>query len=272
MIYISLESKAPSEDWCRRAREATNRLMAIKNKEERKQFIKSNSCLWVELKKYLLELSYGKCWYSEARDIVSDYDVDHFRPKNRAKNLDGNERDGYHWLAFNWKNYRIAGVICNRPHADPDGNTRGKADYFPIKEGCEPANDQNCDIEDELIYLLDPTNPNDPPLLTFDETGYPKPCAKEGTWDFERTKVTIKLLYLDYSTLVDERKKIWTRCTLLLNEVQNLMEKEISVTRKARIKQIFLELKEMASPKSELSATARACLLSSGNMWARSLV
>ncbi|MEE8403425.1 MAG: hypothetical protein V3R93_06700, partial [Candidatus Hydrothermarchaeaceae archaeon] len=57
----------------------------------------------------------------------------------------------------------------------------------------------------------------------------------------------------------------------LINEAQNLMKKG-SVTSQSRVKNIFKELKKMASPQSELSSTARACLLSSGNIWARSLV
>lgn len=272
MIYIPLENKTPSEDWCRRAQEATDKLKSMHNKEERKQFIKNNSHLWAELKKWLLELSYGKCWYSEAREIVSDYDVDHFRPKNRAKNLDGSEREGYWWLAFNWKNYRIAGTICNRPHKDEKNVTRGKGDFFPISERCVPAENPSDDLEDELIYLLDPTNSYDPLLLTFDETGNPKPTAEEGTWSHKRAEVTIERLYLDYYTLVDERKKIWTKCNKLINEAQNLMKDEISVSKKQKLKEILKDLRQMASPEAELSATAQACLLSSGNMWAKRLL
>jgi hypothetical protein len=271
MIYIPLEDNAPSEDWCRRAREATDKLKTM-NKEERKQFIKNNSRLWAELKKYLLELSFGKCWYSEAREIVSDYDVDHFRPKNVAKNLDGSERDGYWWLAFEWKNYRISGTICNRPHKDENGRLRGKGDFFPLSEKCMPAKGPGDDLEDELIYFLDPTNRDDPLLLTFDETGSPKPTVAEGTWIYKRVEVTIDRLFLDYPPLVDERKKIWTKCNLLINEAQNIMREPESVSKKQRLRDVLKDLRAMASPRAELSATARACLLSSGNGWPKALV
>lgn len=272
MIYISLENKSPCENWCRRARAATDRLMSMDDKEERKQFIKNNSHLWAELKEWLLELSFGKCWYSEARDIVSDYDVDHFRPKNRAKNLDGTERDGYWWIAFYWKNFRVVGTICNRPHKDGNEDVRGKGDFFPLSDRCLPAQGPGYDFDDELIYLLDPTNRDDPLLLTFDETGYPKPTANEGTWSYKRAEITIRLMYLDYRPLVDERKKIWTKCNLLINKAQNIMKDEESISKRHELMEIFKDLREMASPQSELSATTRACLLSSGNDWSRALV
>lgn len=269
MIFI--KRKNPPEAWCQKAEELTERLKILETPDERKRFIEDNKKLWKELKEDFLKMSNHKCWYSEAREIVSDYHVDHFRPKFRAKQLDGTERDGYWWLAFDWKNYRVCGSICNSPHCDSTGETRGKADYFPIKEGCSPATGPDSDLEDETIYLLDPTDPDDPLLLTFDDSGYPKPAADEGTWGFSRAKVTIKLLHLDYPLLVDERKKIWKKCNILTNEAQNLMSRD-SVTSRTRLKRIFQDLREMVSQSSELSATAKACLLSSGNKWVQSLV
>ena len=270
MIYININGKNPRGDWCRRAEELTEQLKNLHTHEERKRLIESKRHMWKELKDWLLELSNGKCWYSEAKELVSDYHVDHFRPKNRAKQLDGDEREGYWWLAFDWKNYRISGSICNSLHCGADGETHGKADYFPLKNGCIPANSPDCDLEDELIYLLDPTDPDDPILLTFDESGYAKPSADEGTFRFIRAEETIKLLHLDFYRLVDERKKIWNKCNRLINMAQNLMEKE-SVSSNARLKETFKDIREMTSPCSELSSTATACLLSSGNYWAKKL-
>jgi len=77
-------------------------------------------------------MSHGKCWYSEAPDAVSDWHVDDYRSKKRTLDEDKTEYDGYHWLAFDWKNYRIAGSFPNSPHKDGEGVTRGKWDYFPL--------------------------------------------------------------------------------------------------------------------------------------------
>lgn len=274
MIHINIDGKRPSDEWCEKAEEITELLKKSENYDSRKKLIKNNQKIWKDIKKWLINLSDGKCWYSEAKEIVSDYHVDHFRPKNSAKELDGTIREGYWWLAFNWSNYRIAGSICNSPHCSADGDTRGKADFFPLKKGSPVANSPDCDLEDEIIYLLDPTDPDDPLLLTFDESGYSQPATPEGTWGYERAKESIRLFHLDYVSLVDERKKIWKNCELLIINAQNLMleqSEKPSVTKKNELKNKLRRLREMISREAELSSTARACLLSSGMPWARNL-
>ena len=139
------------------------------------------------------------------------------------------------------------------------------------------ATGQKCDLRDEIIYLLDPTDPDYPFLLTFDESGYPKPAVteEENKWAYERVITTIELLHLDFGPLVNERQRIWSNCTRLINQAQNLMKEQSenpSVTRKTKLEDKFRELREMISAEAELSATARACLSSSGILWVRSFV
>lgn len=274
MIHINIDGKRPPDEWCEKAEKITEQLRELDNHDERTKLIEKNQEIWKEIKKWLIDLSDGKCWYSEARDIVSDYHVDHFRPKNSAKELDGTYREGYWWLAFDWRNYRIAGAICNCRHRSADGDTRGKHDFFPLQEGSPVANSPTCDLEDEIIYLLDPTDPDDPLLLTFDESGYSQPAAFEGTWGYERAKESIRLFHLNYGALVDERKRIRKSCEFSINLAQNLMlelNEKPSVTKKNRLKDELKRLREMISRESELSSTARAYLLSSGIPWARIL-
>jgi len=267
MIHINIDDKELSEDWLCKAESVTEQLKSLDSSEERKKLIEKRSKLWGELKDWLLELSHGKCWYSEAREIFSFYEVDHFRPKNRAKQLDGTEREGYWWLAFDWRNYRISGSV---------GNNR-KGDYFPLAKGSPVATGPECDLQDEIIYLLDPTDPDDPFLLTFDESGYPKPAVteEEDKWAYERVIQTINLLHLDFGPLVNGRQKIWSNCTRLINQAQKLMKEQSenpSVTKKAKLRDKFRELREIISVETELSSTARACLSSSGITWAKSFV
>lgn len=272
MRYINIESKNPPEKWFEKAKELTEDLKKAATLEERNEIIDKNK-FWndKEFKRWLQGLFHNKCWYSEARDIFSFYDVDHFRPKKSVKQLDGTTREGYWWLAFDWKNYRISGAIGNRPNKDEDDQTRGKADYFPIRQGSPIAISPEYDIRDEIIYLLDPTNPNDPPLLTFDDSGNPFPASPKGSWEYLRVETTIKILHLDYCLLVDERKRIWVKCTILMNDIENLMcerYRRTSVTDGADLKNKMNQLREMISEEAELSATAKACLLSSGRKWA----
>ena len=88
MIFISIEGKQPPEEWLEKAKAATQELEAAAPREERNQIIDDNSGIWGELKDWLLELSNGKCWFSEAKDIYSHWDVEHFRPKKSAKDLE----------------------------------------------------------------------------------------------------------------------------------------------------------------------------------------
>lgn len=275
MRYIDIESNPPSVEWVEKAERLTQQLVGASSNKERKRIIDKSTSHWKDFKSKLSELSHGKCWYSEAREIVSDYHVDHFRPKGRALQLDKTERDGYWWLAFDWRNYRLSGSICNSPHGGADKHTHGKWDYFPLKAGSSCATSPSHDLSDELFYLLDPTDPDDPSLLTFDETGKPVPAADDDTWEYERASVTIDLLHLEYTPLVNERKKVWNKCIRLINEAQNKMREQAqrtSVTTKARIKHIFMELREMIASEAELSSVAQSCLLSSGYKWARKIV
>jgi hypothetical protein len=161
MIHINIKGKTPPDVWCKRAELLTEQFEQLQTPVERKKFINQHR-IWSELQDWLRKLSHGKCWYSEAREIYSFYDVDHFRPKNRVKQLDGTEREPYWWLAFEWRNYRLSGGIGNRLNRDENNETRGKGDFFPLREGSPAATGPKSDLRDELIYLLDPTDPDDP--------------------------------------------------------------------------------------------------------------
>jgi hypothetical protein len=90
--------------------------------QERNEVINRNGSHWGALKDWLLALSHGKCWFSDTKDLFSHYEVEHFRPKKIAKDLDGIDRDGYWWLAFDYSNFRICGNVGNRK----------KGGWFPL--------------------------------------------------------------------------------------------------------------------------------------------
>jgi len=89
----------------------------------RSSAIKARASLWQEAGKALRKVSARKCWYCEARQDRSDMPVDHFRPKNRVAECP--EHPGYHWLAFDWRNYRYACTYCNSHRRDVDHGTAG---------------------------------------------------------------------------------------------------------------------------------------------------
>ena len=94
MIFILQdESKIPPA-WLAKVADLKNQLEALPDAAARRAFIDRHSSVWGEIKNQLLEMSGLKCWYSEAPDAVSDWHVDHFRPKKRALDEDKNRARG----------------------------------------------------------------------------------------------------------------------------------------------------------------------------------
>ncbi|KAF0201280.1 MAG: hypothetical protein FD170_2888 [Bacteroidetes bacterium] len=261
MIYIDRTGFAPDVIWLEKADKITKELMVADTKEKKHRIIDDNEILWGELKDVLMELSHQKCWYSESKDTFSYYHVDHFRPKKVALDLIKNDKGGYWWLAFNWTNYRVCGAVGNV-------NKRDKFAVFRNK-----ANEPDDAWEDETIYLLDPCLQYDPIKLTFNNNGEACSLYPSGFY-YLQTEYTITTLKLNYKKLKEARKKVWTDCSLIINELSNLLYEESknqSATRRGKMEILFKQLKEFIKPTSEFSATARACLKSTGIEWAISI-
>ncbi len=270
MIYIDRTTFQPSREWLETSAALLDELILNRNNKEKRDAIidrKSSQKHWSSLKNELKKLSYGKCWYSEARDIYSYYHVDHFRPKKRAiDDITGTrvERDGYWWFAFNYKNYRLSGGV---------GNTL-KADYFAVKSNCATCPEDDC--EDEQIYFLDPTRKNDPKKLTINEDGEIKPSnSVETHWDHLRAKYTIRKLDLNFPDLLAARHLKWNICNRIVNEIDILdaeYQASPSARREERLDNKLDEVRRLIAPCAELSATARACLRASRRDWALAIL
>ena len=270
MIFVFQdESKIPAA-WFAKVARLQETLEGLADSDARKAFIDSKSTVWGEIKNRLLEMSAGKCWYSEAPDAVSDWHVDHFRPKKRALDEDGTENDGYHWLAFDWRNYRIAGSYPNSPHKDQSGIVRGKWDYFPLAPGCERArwDERNC--AGEIYLFLDPTDRNDPKLMTFDERGLPLPATPHNPIVRKRVETTVHFLNLDHERLVSARKQKWREVNGLIEEfVQACPDtyEGCTVQDHQRVARVLNKLANLSSPENSFVATARACLKANELGW-----
>ena len=266
MRFISLDGREPDEAWRRKAQVLCDALDAAKTKAERHRIIEENSSVWGELKPWLLAISRGKCWFSEARDCFSHWDVEHYRPKKSVKDLDGTERDGYWWLAFDWHNFRICGNVGNRK----------KGTFFPLRSGTHRASATDRNIEDEFPYLLDPTRPEDPLFLCFDENGDVKPLPDIDDWNKNRVLESIKRYKLrEHEPLMEARRDVWSKCVREVNHCQNLMNEmstSPSATKKEAVRQQMLKLREMIKFEAEFSATACECLRSRKEQWAQRLV
>lgn len=270
MIFIDLENKLPTDhdlpekvrwkqaDWDAWLAES-NRLVGELAKlndagrfKERNEFIDSNSAHWGKLKPWLLALSGGKCWFTEARDIASHLDVEHFRPKKAARNIKGPERDGYWWLAFDYMNFRIAGTVPNRK----------KGAWFPLRYGSQLSTYTHPCEGDEISHFLDPTNAYDVTLLAFDEEGKAVPAPGLQRWESVRVKRTVERLKLsEHQALAEERRKVWQKTTKLINKyLQALTESPTSGAARERVKTTAREISSLTKPEAELSAVAKWCI------------
>lgn len=191
---------------------------------ERKEYIDKHRD-WNKFQKAMLELSHHKCWYSEAPIGSGDFEVDHFRPKNKAKEK-ANYRDpssksvvhkenGYWWLAYEYTNYRLAGGLINKIRRDrlkEEEETKGKGDYFPLdlsETGKVAADEEN--VNCEIPILLDPCVKEDVCLLTYDSNGEP---ISAGLNEYEDNRVLQSIFYyhLDLEQLNKERLMVWKDC------------------------------------------------------------
>ena len=264
MRYIPLFEEIPRQSWLDKAAEYQDEIEKAATMDEKQALIDKYSGHWGKLKDWLLELSHGKCWYSEAREIFSHYHVEHFRPKNKAINLDKTEREGYWWLAFDWKNYRISGSV---------GNCK-KGNHFPLASA-HAANSNDRNTDDEQPYLLDPADRDDPSLISFNETGEVIPSEEIEDWEKDRVEKTRDILNLDYEPLKEARRKVWAECWRKIGEYQTLVSQpgsQISAARRERIKNIFNRLREMIQPSQELSSVVIECLKYSNLKWTQRII
>ena len=270
MIFIDLEHKLPTDDelpdklrwtsekwnaWLEKSKALVLQLEELNTAQkikERNELIDKHGDHWGQLKPWLLALSHGKCWFTEARDIASHLDVEHFRPKKVAQNIKGPKRDGYWWLAFDYMNFRIAGTVPNRK----------KGAWFPLRHGsCCSSYRKRCE-GDEMPHFLDPTNAHDVALLAFDEEGKAIPAPGASRWERVRVRRSVDRLKLtEHQALAEERRKVWQRATGLINDYQRaLSESRYSAAAREKAKSSARELMRMTKPQEELSSVAKWCI------------
>jgi len=262
VIHIKYRGEKPSPEWLEKARRLTERLNAATGEEERNRIIDENSHVWGELKAWLLDLSHNKCWFSEANDSYSYWHVEHFRPKKSAKDLAGGKREGYWWLAFDWKNFRICGSV---------GNTK-KGTFFPLFPGSQIATSNARHlVQDEIFFLLDPTREGDPEHLSYNEDGAAIPMPGMDNWPKERATKSIEHYNLnDYEPIREARKKRWSICREIIQQACDaLVADPPTTTNQERLRAAFENLQKMLNPEEPFTAVVRECLNASGYRWAQ---
>jgi len=257
--HISLGTQKPASSWVKKAEALLEKLKTATDTAARNKIIDDNSAVWGELKEWLLSLSHQKCWFSEAKDCFSHWDVEHYRPKKSAKDADGTAYEGYWWLAFDWQNYRICGNVGNRK----------KGTFFPLRAGC-PRCAPLGDHRNEDAQLLDPIDEDDPGLLSFNLEGRAIPGAHiTDDWEKARVEYSVERYNLDFPPLMDKRKTVWAECWDRIQEYVDELKRyhadKTNAIAKDRYKQAAKRVRDLMHAEKELSAVARACVLSTGD-------
>lgn len=257
-IPISNLQQQISQDWLAKAA-AAKAAAAAASSEERSSVINARSALWSELKETLLALSSGKCWYCESIDDRSDNAVDHFRPKNHVKECPDKDNEGYWWLAFDWANYRFCCTFCNsaRRSATTAG---GKQDRFPLVDEEKRARKEGDPLDAESPVLLDPAEPADCMLLTFDEDGMAVPVysKEEDAGAHDRAVSSREIYHLNHPKLVARRAALISKLIYAIKRADELLRARNVVAYKEKVKEITPAMRE----GSEYSMAARAAIFS----------
>ncbi|MCA6243613.1 MAG: hypothetical protein IM671_00650 [Phenylobacterium sp.] len=259
MRQIRTKGTQPDEAWLEKAAKLLDKLDKAADKAERDKVIDDNAKLWGDLKKWLLELSHQKCWFSEAKDGFSHFHVEHFRPKKGAKDLDGTVHDAYWWLAFEWTNFRVCGSV---------GNSK-KGIFFPLRDGSARAGPGG-DLRFEDAMLLDPMDSHDASLLSFNVEGdaIVAPGVTDD-WEVQRVEYSIERMNLTFGPLSAKRKAVWANCWAAIEEYLNELalyhQDKANVIAKSSFKNAMGKLVTMIGEAEEFSSVARACILATGD-------
>jgi hypothetical protein len=265
MIYVHRDwSKVPKEK-LDALKALSDALDAIEEVAERKAFIKANQAAWSEVRQELSLMSFNKCWYTEAREAVSRYQTDHFRPHGRSKQAPKVYAEGYCWLAFDIENFRIVGVLANTQNQEYSEETVGKGDWFPLVEPEKRAVLAKRSIAAETPVLLDPVDQSDPNKIAFNDNGEAFPSDDLPEDQKALVEQAITCLGLRQDQLNWKRRAKWRECLSKITKYNRFFKKprgERTAEETETMLELAREIMTMASCQSEFSAAVRCCLKS----------
>lgn len=263
MIYVHRDLTQIPQEKLDALKAVADALDEIADAAARKQFIKENQAIWSTVRGELAAMSFNKCWYTEAKEGVSRYQTDHFRPHGRAKQAPGVTTDGYCWLAFDVDNFRIVGVLANTQNQEYSTETVGKGDWFPLLDPSKRATFANRSTAEEVPLLLDPTDKDDPDKITFNDNGEALPHPDLSEQDKIWVQAAIDCLGIKQDQLNHLRRAVWRECTRKIVKYDRYFKKptaERTPEDRATLQELAEELRAMSSCRSAFAATARQCL------------
>ena len=243
------------------AEQARTAILQEADPERRRELIDSHRAAWVAFRLQFQRVFGAKCWYIECRNPGTDDDIDHYRPKGRVAE-DANHT-GYWWEALNWRNFRLSCHRANRLRGNPEsGATHGKGDHFPLLREEDRCRRPADDICRERPTLLDPTEPGDPPLLTYSIDGSVAlaPDYAENAEARRRVDDSRVYLHLDWPAFKEDRQAIYRAVLTKVQDGDRAAERWNRGEHGARdaLKVTARDLIRMADSKAPYSRAARA--------------
>lgn len=263
MIYVHRDWSRVPQKKLDQLKTLSEELEKLEGKEAKKAFIKANSAAWSEVRGELQAMSFDKCWYTEAKETVSRYQTDHFRPHGRVKQADKAFAEGYSWLAFDVVNYRIIGLLANTQNQEYSKETVGKGIWFPLADPTKRATLADRELSKETPLLLDPTELEDPDKIEFNANGEAHPAAHLDAEASKAVDLAIVRMGIRQDMLNGARRKKWRECERAIHKYTRVVRKpkgNRTPEETETMAELVEELVTMAMAESVFSATVRSCL------------
>jgi hypothetical protein len=256
--------------WTERA-EGALKSVSEATDDRRSDEVNKHRDVWAVLKPELAKVMHNKCWYTESKQVGTDTDVDHFRPKNSVKGIvradTGEKHAGYWWRAFDPMNYRYSCIVANRLRRDVEsGMVGGKGDEFPLWNEAVRAWTPGDSCDDEQPLLIDPCNAAEVAYITFSENGEAVERYKEENQRLLHTKAnaSIRLYHLNHNEFVKERIKIRDEITKHVDDAkryyQTLGKPDADADNEHAYNRAIEQLRQFCSISAPFSSFAIAML------------
>jgi uncharacterized protein (TIGR02646 family) len=200
-----------------------------------------------DVKKALWRAQHKKCCWCEQRLGYRSEDVDHFRPKTKARRTEARYDEGYWWLAYDAFNLFFSCAACNTL----------KGSWFPLQERAQPLRAEvHPRTRREAALLLDPSEDNPAQHLVFIEDG--------GKWRLTarnhslKGRTTLRRVQLDRDDL-DELRDEW-----IADELRPVRQRFVRARRKRDRDEVRAIALRLCAPERPFSLLARCYFVAHG--------
>lgn len=271
MRFIDLEDVKPTiRDQIAALEQVRVAVLAESDPKRRAALIERNRERWTALREAFAAFSNDKCWYIECKNLGTDDDIDHFRPKSGVK--EDLSHPGYYWLAFEWTNLRLSCHRANRLRTNSEtGETGGKAGHFPLIDPATRARAPTDKLSSEVPALLDPTKLADVILLSFTPNGEVDLSPEYKGQPLAEAKFAASRIYLHFNwpKFRDARVVLYNRIARIVDRGEREAPKDYNGVHAAG--EAFVDacrdLRTTMAAREEYSAAARVYVESFRHVW-----